>query len=83
MMNMSKINDSIDERWREKYYDKVDELNAIEKVYRMNRDAIEDLKQENERLRVALKDVMAHAKEPFLGPKWASYIYEVAEDALK
>ncbi len=66
----------MNDRWREKYYDKVEELNVSE--VHNNAMAAEILK-----LRAALKDIMDHAKEPYLGPKWAFYIREVAEEALK
>ncbi len=30
----------------------------------------------------ALREIMGHAQEPYVGAKWAVYIYEVASDAL-
>lgn len=71
------------ERWREKYYDKVAELNIAESRASQFESTISETMKERDRLRDALKDIMEHAKEPFLGPKWAYYIREVAEEALK
>lgn len=46
-------------------------------------ETIEEQAELIERLRSALQDIIRHSQEPFLGPKWAYYIREVAEEALK
>lgn len=74
------MSDWTTDRWREKYYDKVEELNRIESAVTGGMAiALERIK----RLEAGMKEIKKYSADPFNGDKWRNYINELATEVLK